>query len=140
MTHTIYTYGYSGRAPEQLDQLAAALNATVFDIRFSPRSRNAAWSGKRLQARLQTRYRHVVEFGNVNYKGGPIHIVDYETGKSLIAHSENPVILICVCRDPAICHRTHIARLLRAGGLNVTELTPQRIAETLRQPTQPTLL
>ena len=131
MTHTIYTYGYSGKHPEQLNQLVTALDATIFDIRFSPRSRNAAWSEKRLRERFADRYQHVKAFGNANYKGGDILIVNYEAGRALIEKSDRPVILMCVCRNPAICHRTHIARLLRTAGFTVTELKPQVVQPKL---------
>ncbi len=139
MTNTIYTYGYGGKHPEELEKLVAELNATLFDVRFSPRSRNPAWSGKRLRERFNDRYQHVKAFGNANYKGGPILIVDYEVGKALIEQSDRPVILICVCKDSVICHRTYIAKLLTVEGFAVEELTDCRVKEISGQPAQPKL-
>ena len=61
-------------------------------------------------------------FGNRNYKGGPVEIVDYQAGKSLVAAHPRPVILLCVCRDPATCHRADVARRLAGEGFQVREL------------------
>jgi len=140
MTTTIYTYGYGGKHPEELEKIVAELNATIFDVRFSPRSRNPAWLGKRLRERFGDRYQHVKAFGNANYKGGDILIVDYEAGKALIEQSERAVILVCVCKDPVICHRTYIAKKLVEEGFTVEELTTYRIQEVLKCSTQLPLL
>lgn len=35
----LYTFGYTGKSPDELRALAAQLDALVADIRFSPRSR-----------------------------------------------------------------------------------------------------
>ena len=118
----VYTFGYGGRNLADLLHLVWQLDAVVFDVRYSPRSRNPQWGRDRLKTALNQRYRHVREFGNVNYKGGPIHIVDYEAGKQRIADSDRDVILMCVCKDPGICHRTTIARKLREDGFEVEEI------------------
>ncbi len=120
MTATIYTYGYGGKHPEELEKMVAELGATIFDVRFSPRSRNPAWSGKRLRERFGDRYQHAKAFGNANYKGGDI--------------------LICVCKDPTICHRTYIARKLVNEGFAVEELATYRAQEVLKCSTQSTQL
>lgn len=39
MTKQIFTLGYSGRTVTDLIQVPQALDATIFDIRLSPRSR-----------------------------------------------------------------------------------------------------
>lgn len=122
MATQVYGIGYSGRTPDEIKALAEALDATVFDVRFSPRSRVPHWSGKRLSALLGTRYQHVRAFGNANYKGGPIAIVDFEAGLRLILESPKSVILMCVCKNPAICHRTTIGSKLSGAGFQFTEL------------------
>jgi uncharacterized protein (DUF488 family) len=127
MTQQVYTIGYGGRTPAEIEQLAQDLDATVFDIRFSPRSRDPRWSRKQLGELLDSRYRHVRELGNVNYKGGPIELVDFDAGRELIEQSDRPVILMCVCRDPRICHRTVVAHRLREAGLSVTEIGQQAL-------------
>lgn len=121
MTQRVYTIGYGGRKPSEIKQIAEALDAIVFDIRFSPRSRNPQWAGKNVKALLGDRYHHVREFGNRNYKGGAIELVDFDAGRGLIEDSSRPVILMCVCKDPACCHRTTIAEQLRAEGFEVEE-------------------
>jgi uncharacterized protein (DUF488 family) len=122
MTQRVYTIGYSGRKPQHLLNLAERIDAVIYDIRFSPRSRVAMWNGKALGQAWGDRYRHVGTLGNKNYKGGDIELVDYGAGKAAIAASPKPVLLMCVCHDPAICHRTFIARLLRGDGFEVEEL------------------
>jgi uncharacterized protein (DUF488 family) len=123
VTKQVYTYGYQGHDPDELHKIALTLNATVFDIRFSPRSRNYKWSGSNLQNVLGDRYRHVRAFGNKNYKGGPIELVNFASGLEQVLDSPRPVILMCVCKDPSICHRTTIANILKEMGLEVEELT-----------------
>jgi hypothetical protein len=59
--------------------------------------------------------------GNRNYKGGPIEIVNLEAGVAEIRAAERPVLLLCVCSDPRICHRTFVADHLRALGFVVEE-------------------
>jgi uncharacterized protein (DUF488 family) len=130
----VYTIGYSGRQPQHLLNLAARIDAVIYDIRFSPRSRVPAWNGRALAAAWGDRYRHVGTLGNKNYKGGDIELVDYEAGKAAIAASPKPVILMCVCADPAICHRTFIAQLLRRDGFAVEELEPHLQLELWKQP------
>jgi uncharacterized protein (DUF488 family) len=123
MTLKVYGIGYSGKDPEAVRRIAEALDAVVFDIRFSPRSRDPRWAGRNVAAALGAgRYEHVRALGNRNYKGGPVELVDFEAGLRRIFDSERPVILMCVCRDPATCHRTVVGRRLEEAGLEYTEL------------------
>lgn len=122
MTQQVHTLGYSNIKLPRLAELVDELDAIVFDVRFSPRSRNPTWSGGNLRAVLGDRYRHVKDLGNRNYRGGPIDLVDYEAGRQQIEQSDKPVILMCVCSDYARCHRSTIAARLRAEGFQVTEL------------------
>jgi uncharacterized protein (DUF488 family) len=78
--YQLYTFGYSGRRPDQLRTLAERLRSVVVDIRFSPRSRIPPWTDGRLRKVLGKRYRHLPALGNRNYKGGPIEFVDLQTG------------------------------------------------------------
>lgn len=114
MLHKIYTYGYSGRTPHELQTLAEQLQAVVADIRFSPRSRIPDWSGGRLQKLLGDRYRHLPALGNRNYRGGPVEFVDLATGVVEVGEllRQQPVILLCVCADVQRCHRLPAAEAI----------------------------
>jgi uncharacterized protein (DUF488 family) len=109
--YTLYTYGYAGQHPQQLQSLAESLDALVVDIRFRPRSRSPGWSGPQLQRLLGERYRQLPALGNRNYKSGSIQFVDLESGVrqvgQLLAH--RPVILLCACADVSRCHRLQAA-------------------------------
>ena len=122
MTTKAYGIGYSGRSVEEIYRLALQLDAVVFDVRYSPRSRNWQFSGKNLRETLGDRYRHVKSFGNKNYKGGPVALVDFEDGLDQVLASDKPVILMCVCGDPERCHRAEVGRLLQTNGVSFTEL------------------
>lgn len=128
MTAQVYGIGYSGKSQDQIRQIADQLDAVVFDIRFSPRSRNPEFSGARLRTNLGTRYLHVKAFGNRNYRGGPIEFVDFEAGLAQVVASDKPVILMCMCKDPARCHRTVIGELLRQHGIQYTELSGSTVS------------
>jgi hypothetical protein len=127
VTKLVYTTGYSTRTPAQIKQIAETLDAIIFDIRFSPKSRVAHWSGQALAQLLGPRYKYVHALGNRNYqnRNEPVEIVAYEEGKVLIEQSELPVILLCACSPQAYltCHRTVIGRRLQAAGFEVQELT-----------------
>lgn len=124
MTKQIYTIGYSRRNVEELSRIADKLEAVFFDIRYSPWSRRPEFRKKHLVEVLGQRYQQVPEFGNINYRsGGDIKIANLEVGQVIIEASEHPTILMCVCSDSRICHRTTIANHLRAEGFSVEELT-----------------
>ena len=114
MRHKLYTYGYSGRTPHELQTLAEQLEAVVADIRFSPRSRIPDWSGGRLQKLLGDRYRHLPALGNRNYRGGPVEFVDLATGVVEVGEllRQRPVILLYVCADVQRCHRLPAAEAI----------------------------
>lgn len=116
MLHALYTFGYSGRTPHELQALAKQLNAVVADIRFSPRSHIPDWSGGRLQKLLGDRYRHLPALGNRNYKVGHVEFVDLETGVGEVGQllKQQPVILLCVCADLQRCHRLPAAEAIAA--------------------------
>lgn len=141
MTQKVYGIGYSKRTQDEIKKLALTLDATVFDVRFSPRSRNPVWSGKRLAEALGDRYEHVRDFGNRNFKGGPIDLVNFAGGLQRVLDSPKPVILMCVCGDPKKCHRTTVGKLLAAQGIEFVELggPEARLDPTARRARQLTL-
>ena len=142
MANRVYGVGYSKKQPADILRLAMQLDAIVFDVRLSPRSRRPEWSRKRLTEALGDRYQHVPEFGNINYKGGPIEIKDFTAGLAQVRASGKPVILMCVCGDPAKCHRTMVGRLLRQYAIEYTELDDPKLRRTAegRRISQPSLL
>lgn len=127
----LYTLGYSGWTPENIQEAAQARNAVVCDIRYSPASRHPQWSKRQLSQLLGARYQHVQALGNRNYKnGGPIALADYETGKQVIVEilaTGQSVILMCACKDVGMCHRLMVAEQLAADlGVTITHLAPPK--------------
>lgn len=126
----VYLWGYTGQKPETLKKIAEDLDATVYDARYSARSRVPKWTNGGLLNLLGDRYRHVRDWGNRNYKGGPIDIADYDAGRAILQKETRPaIIIICVCDDPAKCHRTTVGNMLRADGYTVKEydLKPKQV-------------
>jgi uncharacterized protein (DUF488 family) len=123
MTKIVYTMGYDGRKLQDIAEIARRLDATVFDIRYLARSRNPWFNRGRMQEWLGDRYQRVRDLGNINYKGTfeEIEIVDLEAGIHRIELSQRAVILLCVCKDYATCHRSVIAAELLRRGFSVKE-------------------
>jgi hypothetical protein len=133
----IYTLGYSGWNPEALKAKAEELNALVCDIRFSPASRAPQWRQPALIALLGNRYRWLKGLGNENYRnGGAIRLHQPEASCAYIATlpPDQPLILMCACRDHHQCHRTEAARFVSdtvGGGVEVVHLYPVRRPDPL---------
>ncbi len=121
----IYTIGYSGRTVAGMAEILERTNGALLDIRLSPRSRKPGFSEKRLREQLGERYEWIHEFGNINYKAGGIKIADPEVGVAIIdeitKESDSTLFLMCACKDPATCHRSTVAALLREQGYTVEE-------------------
>jgi len=103
----------------------------ICDIRYAPASRHPQWHKHQLAQLFGTRYQHVQALGNRNYKnGGPIELADYEVGKQVIAEmlaTGQSVILMCACKDVAMCHRLTAAEQLAADlGVPITHLVPPK--------------
>jgi len=112
--HTVYTVGYlAGWTPSLLAAAAEARNAVVVDIRINPMSRKPEWRQRALEAALPAgRYGWLREFGNVHYKTpGVITLADPERGLARLTPvlERQAVILLCACRDVAMCHRQMVA-------------------------------
>ena len=124
MTTTVYATGYTGKTPGALLKLATELDAVVYDIRFSPVSRNPIWNKNALAKLLGDRYVHCRNLGNAAYKEGnhAIRLVDQDAGLAQVIAEQRAVILLCVCADAATCHRTFVAGQLAAAGVSVTEI------------------
>lgn len=122
-----YGAGYQGRRPEELLDLAERRDLVVVDVRLSPRSRSPGWNRGRLGALLGGRYRHLPEWGNTRYRAGPpVAIADLAAGLAVVAALDRPPLLLCVCADPAACHRSVLGGALTAHGWQVSELAWDR--------------
>lgn len=112
---TAYSAGYSTLSFEAFCGFVERERLVVADVRFRPfSSRNPTWNRNALRRRLGDRYASIPELGNVNYKGGPI-VLQYEVRgleKLRDLLHESSVVVLCVCVDPAICHRTVVLNRL----------------------------
>lgn len=111
----VYLTGYAGRKPETLKAIVERMDAVVVDIRYSPRSRVLMWNKASLIQLLGWRYVHVPALGNLNYKSGEkIVIANLDAGAAMLSTiAGETLILLCVCRQAATCHRTVVAEGLR---------------------------
>ena len=130
MTGQAYGIGYHGRTLADIKRILQALDAVLVDIRFAPHSRNPEFRKAHLEAALGSRYVYLRAFGNRNYKGGPVAIVDYEAGRAALEALDRPALLMCMCPDPAACHRTTVLQQLAADGFAAQEWDEPQ----LRQP------
>lgn len=133
----IYTFGYSGKQPEELIEFARAMRGWVADVRFSPYGRNPTWNRDQLQRAVDSalgneKYQWVKGFGNSAYATGGIRLHNpTEAAEFIRAHSSlhGDPILVCACREFKSCHRTHAATFLSqaAGNASIEHLGfPQR--------------
>lgn len=128
MSNRIYTAGYSvGWTPATLRKQVEALDAQLWDIRYSPNSRRPEWRKEALRSAIGPRYLHMLPLGNKNYQGGPIALAAphaaIEPARRVLA--ERPIVLLCACKDWELCHRNDAAEYLlgRLGG-QVIHLEP----------------
>lgn len=126
----IITIGYSGRTATQIADIIRETGGAILDIRLSAKSRRAEWSKKRLKELLGESYFHLWEWGNLNYKGGPIEIADFPAGlmaleaieaEAIADNWDGPIFLMCVCSDANTCHRRVVGEMLAALGHDVEE-------------------
>jgi uncharacterized protein (DUF488 family) len=127
MASKVYTVGYGNIKLPALQAFLEEHNATLFDIRYSPRSRNPIWNKGNLEATLGDHYQHCRNLGNANYQGGPTELVNPDAGIDAILRSTKPVVLMCVCPSFHDCHRSEVAELLKARGITTEELTPRTL-------------
>ena len=133
MTTKVYLVGYGNL--KSLDDLAALCKrhgAVVIDIRMVAKSRIPCWNKGNLQRAYDIPYAHAPELGNVNYKnGGDILIADFAAGVQRILAGQQPVILMCACKNARDCHRTVVGNMLRLDGFDVEEIGDTRIQRNL---------
>ena len=105
---SVYLYGYSGSGIPQIQhrsllkqRLMDIGDATLVDVRYSPRSRVSGFNQGPLEQLLGSRYIHVPQLGNSSYlSGGSATIVNMKVGvqKVLDIIRERPVVLMCECK------------------------------------------
>jgi uncharacterized protein (DUF488 family) len=129
--HQLYTWGYTGTQPGDLQAYVEALDGVVLDVRFAAWSRHPQWRTDALRDLLgPARYQVVKALGNEHYQGGPVKLHDPEGALPLVEAllRAQPAILLCACPDPAFCHRGVAAVWLAERlGCTVTHL-PGRFA------------
>jgi hypothetical protein len=121
----IYTAGYHGHNPTQLESFVTQHGAVVADIRFVASSRIDGWSRKDLAQRLGSSYFHLPTLGNTNYnQPGPIAIANPEVGINIVKQwaAKKPIILLCGCADLTKCHRHTVSQMLARDGIQTQEM------------------
>jgi uncharacterized protein (DUF488 family) len=118
----IYTLGYAAASSEgRLVQLMSDEAMVLVDIRLCARSRwYHQWAKRQLQQQWGTRYVHVPQLGNVNYRqrGQPIALRDAEAGLQVVTDllkAGYSVVLLCACLRYERCHRKLVAEQLAAS-------------------------
>lgn len=124
---TIYRTGYGlWKNRDDFVQAVHDLDAVVVDVRYSPHSKDPLWSGASLAGALgEGHYEHVAAWGNRNYQGGPVDLVDPVVGIRAVekALERKPnVILLCACWNQWTCHRHEVGRCLEAAGFQTEEM------------------
>jgi len=111
----IYTLGYASSTPSDISHYAHKLGAIVVDVRLKPWSKDERFTKESLQNVLSHRYRHVGDFGNENYRGGPTKLKDVEAGMRIVRPllKDGPIILLCACWKWSECHRKDVADMIR---------------------------
>jgi uncharacterized protein (DUF488 family) len=128
---TLFTVGYAGRSPEELVELLTDAGVRrVVDIRYTPWSRSRGFSRTALAETLRSAgiaYDHVRDLGNPPeirelWKAGDPEgraryraLLEGEGSPAVDALAERataePTAILCVERDPALCHRAIVAEV-----------------------------
>ncbi|MGH2481066.1 MAG: DUF488 domain-containing protein, partial [Ktedonobacteraceae bacterium] len=112
----IYHIGY--RSPSALEMIDQALEENpslmIVDIRYTPTSRNPAWTQDTLQERYQNHYTWLRDLGNINHHADrPIQLADPNSGITQFMHllQQHSLIILCGCPEYETCHRKHVIEL-----------------------------
>lgn len=129
--------GYAGLKLEALKVYAEKHNAIIVDIRMSPYSKNAEFNQTVMRRVLGPRYKHLLAFGNKNYKdrGLPFDLVEPQIGLQVIKRmiEYNHLILLCVCYKLEGCHRKFVCEIIdQELGIPTRHLTAKEITEDVR--------
>lgn len=137
----LYTTGYAlWSNPSGLLRVAIDRQAIIADIRIVPTSQRPEWRADALMDALGWRYVPLRQLGNRNYKkpDQPHWLANEDVGLHYLTEhlKHNAVILLCVCKDCQTCHRSTVARLMKA---RCPDLQAAEIGATSRAVTQPNL-
>lgn len=115
---SLYTLGYACWSIDEVQSCVEALDATLVDVRYRPRTSKPGFDRAALRSRFGPQYHHLPAFGNVNYQGGPLELADPDAGLQAVQHLSAPLILLCGCKAPSACHRASEAERIahRYGG------------------------
>ncbi len=128
----LFTLGYAGlRGSDDLRRLVEGTPVTtIVDIRLSPWSGNRAFSARTRQTVEEAglMYLHLRDLGNLAHRSGGTEIKNIEAIEDVLAlvDAGAAAALMCACRRPQGCHRTHVAdeAVRRRPGLRVVHLVP----------------
>ncbi len=113
----IHTIGYSKWSREALLARTRSLNGLLIDVRYSPYSRARPEFNREELARAFPDYRHVEQYGNRNFRGGPVELAAPDDGARLVmelaASRDKNLVLLCACGRHENCHRSRAATHLR---------------------------
>jgi len=113
----IFTVGYHNISRKDLKDKVNEKDAAIIDIRYIPFSRNLFWTQDQLQEVFGSRYYHIKQLGNVNYKiKNSFKISDINAGLeslSPILEKYKNIFLLCACKDLKTCHRLIIAEEIK---------------------------
>lgn len=128
----VYSAGYSGRSYEELvETLESHGVERVADVRSLPSSRREEFSKENLEDSLPRNgidYRHIPELGG--YRDDYRAYAETPEFREALSRLETlardaPTCFLCLERDPADCHRRHVADALRLDGWTVIHLVEE---------------
>ena len=110
----LYTFGYSMLGAGAIIEQLVEMGVTIYDIRFSPRSRVHKWRKPYLSEWLGDKYLHLPALGNIHYNdpGEDIELADPAAGVPLVVQPlqvGKHVALMCICKEHDECHRSDAA-------------------------------
>ncbi len=131
MSGKIIPFGYASGGMPELERLMRDESAYLVDIRLSPRSRWHAFRRATLQARFRSRYIHMPELGNVNYRSAqPIQVAHPDQGIERLINGIRQgytLLLVCGCKEYESCHRRTVVNLLQGVMPGVQILMPDEV-------------
>jgi len=126
----VYTIGYEGKTIEEfLDLLKEKEIQHLVDVRSSPRSRKIKFNKDNLKDRLfhnSIVYRHIPDIGGLREEDYEEVMTEekwiegYEELKDLAR--EGKTVIMCLEKDPMMCHRRYIAERLEEDGWEVVHI------------------
>ena len=118
----LYSIGYGRRDNLPILNSLMQRGLQLVDIRFKPWSNIPSFRRSELAATYGIQYSHIGSLGNINYKGGPIELLNPQSGIRALAAilEQRDAIILCGCSAVQTCHRLTVANLLAASMSDVT--------------------